>query len=366
MKTILQVLPELNTGGTEYDTFDTANFLANKGYKSLILSSGGTLVKQLNSEVIHIENKYIKSKNILFLIYNIFFIRNIIKKYKVDVVHSRSRAQSWACFFALKKFPNVKYITTFHGLYGMQNIFKKLYNSSMVRNDIIIAVSEFAKNYIIKYYPEVANKIIVVYSWVDIKNNVINQDYINKIKTTYNIEPNNKIIFLPGRLSESKGHQFWLSAMQKVHNNNIVCLTMGNIEPLRNKLEKWAQNNNFRHRLAFIPYTDQIFSLYSISDIVVCPSIKAESFGKTVVESCLTGIPTIATNLGPFKETIIDKKTGWLVENGNIDEFAKTIENVLHLTQDEKNQIAKNAKEHVLNNFSSDNLLLKILEIYEN
>ena len=66
MKTILQVLPTFNTGGTEYDTLDTANFLAKNGYKCIILSSGGTLVSKLDKNIIHIIGKNIKYKNHIF------------------------------------------------------------------------------------------------------------------------------------------------------------------------------------------------------------------------------------------------------------------------------------------------------------
>ena len=366
MKTILQVLPTFNTGGTEYDTLDTANFLAKNGYKCIVLSGGGTLVSKLDKNIIHIVGKNIKSKNPIFLWQNIRLIKKIISQYNVDIVHSRSRAQAWACFFAVKKFANIKYITTFHGLYKMNNWFKKLYNSSMIRGDKIIAVSEFAKDYIIKYYPNVANKISVIYSWADETNNIIDQVYIGKIKKDNAIKDNDKIIFLPGRLSLSKGHEFWLNAMIKVNAKHIVCIAMASNEPLREKLKVISERENFRHRLVFIPYTDKITSLYSIADLVVCPSIKAESFGKTVVEACLLEKPIIATDLGPFKETIVDEKTGWLVPNGDIDAFAKKIDFVLHLDKNIKQNIGKNAKEYVLKNFNSQDLLLKTIQFYEN
>jgi glycosyltransferase involved in cell wall biosynthesis len=366
MKTILQILPSLNVGGTEYDTLDTANFLAQNGYKSIILSGGGDLINKLDKKVTHIFGKNIKSKNPLFLLQNIFLIQKIIKEYSVDIVHSRSRAPAWACFFAVKKFTNIKYVTTFHGLYKMNNWFKKLYNSSMVRCDKIIAVSEFAKEYIIKYYPDVSNKISVIHSWVDEKNSQIDHVYIDKIKHDNDIKDTDKIIFLPGRLSLSKGHQFWLKAMTKVHHDNIICMAMCGNDPLVDKLKQFAEQHNLRHRLVFIPYTNKITSLYSIANLVVCPSTKPESFGKTVVEACMLEKLVIATDLGPFKETILNEKTGWLIENGNTEMFAKKIDLALHLNDVEKNNITKNAKQYVLQNFNSHDLLLKTVQFYEN
>ncbi len=365
MKVILQVLPSFNMGGTEYETLDTANFLAKNGYKSIVLSAGGSLVEKLDKSVIHITNKFIKSKNIFLLIYNIWLIKTIIKKYDINLIHVRSRAPAWACFFAIKSFSNIKYVTSFHGLYGMQNCFKKFYNSIMVRSQKIIAVSNFCKEYILQYYPEVKNKIVTVYSWVDEKKTDLNIDYIGYIRNYFKIPLNSKIIFLPGRLSSAKGHKFWLQAMSKIKEPNIVCLTMGANEPLRHKLKKFAKTLNFQHPLIFIPYTDNMPSLYSMADLIVCPSIKPESFGKTVVEACLMQKPVIATNLGSFKETIVNNKTGWLVENGDIENFANKIKEVLFMNFEEKNKITLTAHKYVLKNFTSSAMLHNIVKVYD-
>ena len=45
--TILQVLPDLNSGGVERGTLEVNKYLANNGYRTLVVSNGGKLVEEL-------------------------------------------------------------------------------------------------------------------------------------------------------------------------------------------------------------------------------------------------------------------------------------------------------------------------------
>ena len=45
--TVVQILPELEEGGVEGETVDLASYLARNGHRSIVISGGGRLVKQL-------------------------------------------------------------------------------------------------------------------------------------------------------------------------------------------------------------------------------------------------------------------------------------------------------------------------------
>lgn len=52
--TVIQLLPALNNGGVERGTVEVANFHAEKGCTSIVISSGGNMVKKLSPDVEHI------------------------------------------------------------------------------------------------------------------------------------------------------------------------------------------------------------------------------------------------------------------------------------------------------------------------
>ena len=91
-KIILQVIPSMELGGAEAGTIEISNYMRRKGWNVIVASSGGSLVSRLVlNGITHIKIP-LNSKNPLIIILNIFRLAWIIKKYKVKIVHVRSRA----------------------------------------------------------------------------------------------------------------------------------------------------------------------------------------------------------------------------------------------------------------------------------
>ena len=171
---VLQVIPKLGYGGAETGCYDLAHFLPEKGCKSFIATNGGELLKFVKKDKVKIFNLPVHSKNPLVILYNIILISFIVLIYNIDIVHARSRAPAWACYFLV--FTRRKFVTTFHGTYSFKNEFKKYYNSVMVRSKLIIAGSNFIFDHISENYQKylnTKNKLMVIFRG-------INLEYFNK------------------------------------------------------------------------------------------------------------------------------------------------------------------------------------------
>ena len=103
--TILQVLPDLNSGGVERGTLEVNKYLASKGYRTLVVSNGGIMVEELKGDKGEHYKLGVGKKNLL-VIFTIFKLINFIKINKIDIVHARSRLPAWVCFFAIKLINN--------------------------------------------------------------------------------------------------------------------------------------------------------------------------------------------------------------------------------------------------------------------
>ena len=149
-KIILQVIPEMNIGGAEIGTLEISTYMKKKGWKVIVTSSGGSLVQKLDFRSIKHIKLPLKFKNPLMILFNIFTLAWIIKKYKVKIVHVRSRAPAWSAYYACLMLRGVKLVSTIHGAYSNQNIFKNFYNSVMLNSVKIIAISKYIKNYLLQ------------------------------------------------------------------------------------------------------------------------------------------------------------------------------------------------------------------------
>ena len=76
--------------------------------------------------------------------------------------------------------------------------------------------------------------------------------------------------------------------------------------------------------IEFVGYTENVASYYARADVVVVCS-KMETFGRTVAEARLYGLPVIAASTGALPEQIRDGTDGLLYEYGNVEENTEKI-----------------------------------------
>ena len=148
---VLQVIPRLGYGGAETGCYDLAHFLFEQGCKSIIITSGGELLKFVNKKKVKIIKLPVQSKNPILILFNAIAISFVILVYNIKIIHARSRAPAWSCLLA-SKLTRRKFVTTFHGTYNFTNKIKKYYNSIMVRSDLVIAGSNFIFSHINENY----------------------------------------------------------------------------------------------------------------------------------------------------------------------------------------------------------------------
>ena len=171
---VLQVIPKLGYGGAETGCYDIAHYLAEKDCGSYIATSGGELLKFVKKNKVGVFKLPVHSKNPFIIFLNIFLLSIIIIMKQINIVHARSRAPAWACYFACLV-TNTKFVTTFHGTYNFKSKFKKFYNSIMLRSKLTIAGSNFIFGHINENYNEYLskkNKLRVIFRGINI-------DYFN-------------------------------------------------------------------------------------------------------------------------------------------------------------------------------------------
>jgi glycosyltransferase involved in cell wall biosynthesis len=103
---------------------------------------------------------------------------------------------------------------------------------------------------------------------------------------------------------------------------------------------------------------------YMLTDIVISASTDPEAFGRIMVEGQALGRLVIGSNHGGSTETVINGKTGWLVEPNDPSSLAETLNVVLNLTDAKRNNITKSANQHIQENYSKQLMCTKTLEVY--
>ena len=219
---VLQVIPKLGYGGAETGCYDIAHYLPENNCGSYIVTSGGDLLKFIDKKKVKVIKLPVQSKNPLIIFFNFLALICIILLNNITIVHARSRAPAWSCFFATK-ITGRKFVTTFHGTYNFKNKLKKFYNSIMVRSDLIIAGSNFIFSHIKENYDKYLNtkkKLLVIFRGINVDyfdpSTKLDSDEKNLLKK-WEIKDDKKIILLPGRLTGWKGQEIFIEAINMVN-----------------------------------------------------------------------------------------------------------------------------------------------------
>jgi len=374
---VLQVIPKLGYGGAETGCYDLAHYLPENNCTSYIVTSGGELIKYIDKKKVKLIRLPVHTKNPILMFLNSIILVMIILFFNISIVHARSRAPAWSCLLATK-ITGRKFVTTFHGTYNFNSLIKKFYNSVMVRSDLIIAGSNFIFSHINTNYSRYLNstkKFLVIFRG-------INVNYFDPTTTTetdedqliYNwgLKKDKKLILLPGRLTPWKGQEIFIEALnlvnQKLGYEVFYAVILGSDQGrdvYTKKIKRLAERYRLVNQLKFIKHCKNMPLAYKISDLVVSTSIEPEAFGRVAIEAQAMEKPIIASNIGGSNETIINDKTGFLIESENPESLSKKIMEVFNLDESTLKSMGNEGRKNIIKKFNVEKMCFSTYSEYK-
>ncbi len=368
MLTIVQMLPELITGGVERGTLETGAYFVKNGHRSIVVSNGGPMVEALvknGSEHITLPVGE-KNPKALFCIPR---LRQLFIKEKVDILHLRSRLPAWMGMLAAKSIPGAtrpRIVTTFHGFYSINP-----YSAIMTKGERVIAVSKLIKEHICHQYGVCGNHVKVIHRGFDAScfdPLLVDKKHLSDLRKKWKIDgKNGPVLMLPGRFTELKGHRLFLSALEKIKHLSWTAVLVGDMNEKPDyaaRLQKEALEKGLGDRVVFAGHCSDMAAAFVLCDITISASIHPESFGRVGVESQAMGVPVVATAHGGSLETIVPEKTGWLFSPADVDGFANALAEAV---KDEKKRkkMGARARAWVADHFTTAHMCAKTLRLYE-
>jgi len=360
--TVVQMLPELQSGGVERGTLELGTFLSQKNHKSIVISDGGWMVPKLEkSGSIHIKWK-IGGKSPITLRY-FFPLRRLLIREKVDILHLRSRVPAWLGYLVWKSLPRKRrprLMTTVHGDYSVN-----FFSAIMTKGERVVAVSDYIQKYIIRNYPKTSlGKIRVIPRGID------PDEYPYGYKPSMHWEedwyaryPQLKdpcVLGIIGRISRLKGHLFFLEVIKglKQKGLNVHGLIVGRAEEEKSRylkeLHQYVDQNHMDHDMTFAGYHEQVRDITSSLNMVVSFSQKPESFGRSVLEALSLGIPVAGFGYGGVGEILSEIFPLGLIREHDMKNALEVITRICH-----KRSLP--SKEHP---YTLDKMLNSILRLY--
>lgn len=366
---VLQVLPELVTGGAERGCIDVALALAAAGAVPLVASQGGPMARELDRAGITHLTLPLKSKNPWRIHRNAKALERIIRERGVDIVHARSRAPAWSGWLAARA-TGARFMTTFHAPYNFSNPLKQKYNSVMARGERVIAISDFIRDHILSSYAIDPARIRVIHRGID--GTVFAPDRVSpaRIATLANrwrLDDGRPVVLLPGRLTRWKGQSVMIEALARLGRRDLLCLLVGSDQGrtgYREELERMITTRGLGGVVRITDHCDDMAAAYRLSTIVVSASREPEAFGRVIAEAQAMGRPVIVTSTGAYRETVLEGETAWVVPPDDPTSLAAAVEQALNLTEERRAGMGDRAIDFVNSRFTRERMCADTLGVY--
>jgi len=266
----------------------------------------------------------LKSKLLFFLgtsfILDFYFkkVLNEIKSgdKKFDLIHIQSLCNNITPYIAkrLSKELKLPYVITEHYTsYDLSKgqVFKPYLGEEFVievakKADRRIAVSNYASAMFSKYFN----------CRFEVISNIINEQFFNSAN---NINKSEKFTFICiGKLDARKGSMEVLKAFCKFNkeyiNSKLELIGSGTLEE---EIKAFIQSDNLENNVSVHTWLEkkEIIALMDSSHVLISAS-ELETFGLTIAEAHLRGLPVIATKSGGPEE-LIDRRNGLLIDLEN-------------------------------------------------
>ena len=305
-------------GGGEKWHFDIATRLHNKGYNVIVITNKQS---ELNFKL---RNTKIKTYPVKISNYSFLNplkgrqIAEILKKEKVSTIIINLPADLKVAAPAAKKTGVLKTIYRRGSAIPIKN---KYLNRILFKKyiDEIIANSEATKNTILTKNPDLfeKNKIKVIYNGITLPY----KSDIKESNRVYIKQKNEFVIGNAGRFVKQKNHSFLihLAARLKKENINFKLLLAGSGK-LLSEIKDLAKQLQVDDKIIFTGFVEDVRTFMECIDIYILPSLW-EGFGYVLAEAMICKKPVIAFNLSSNPEIIEDQKTGFLIEQNNMNKM---------------------------------------------
>jgi glycosyltransferase involved in cell wall biosynthesis len=373
--TLLQVVPELETGGAEQTTVDVARAVVAAGGRALVASRGGRLVSRLQADGGRLVPMPADSKNPLVMIGNARRLAGLIRRERVNLVHARSRAPAFSALWAARA-THTPFVATYHGVYRATSGLKRWYNAVMTRGDLVIANSDYTRDHVLAEHGLSPDKVVSIPRGVDLDRfdpAKVGPERLAALRTAWGVaadDPRTKIL-LAGRLTRIKGHLTIIAAAAQLKaegRNEFLILFAGDDQgrtEYREELGGAIAAAGLQDVVKIVGHCDDMPAACLLSDVAILPTIVPESFGRAAVEPQAMGRPVIASAHGGTVETVVDGVTGWLVPPGDADAWAAALVRAIDAGPQQRAEMGRTAMSRARQLYRVDAMCAATMAAYE-
>jgi glycosyltransferase involved in cell wall biosynthesis len=311
----------------------------------------------------------------------VFRLYKYMKTEKFDIVHVHTPVAGILGRIAAKMADVPVIVYTAHGFYFHDNMGSLKKNTFIAVEKLGGRLSDYiftqsAEDYVTAVDKKIIGKsrILTIGNGVDIDKFNIKRyeatDVLQKLKSSLNINGDDLVVTIIGRVVREKGYLEWVRAAKEVigRYKNIKFVAVGDTlesdrDGAKSELDEYIRENNLESNIIFTGSRSDIPDLLAITDIFTLPSYR-EGMPRSLIEAMCMSRPAVATNIRGCREEVAEGVTGFLVPVGDHIALA---EKIIYFIENPEKRIAMgiNARKKAEEEFDENKVMARQSEVFK-
>jgi len=377
--TVLVLAPTLHAGAADAGAIDLVRILRRNGHRAIVASNGGRLENEVAAAGAEFVRLDVADFNPIFIARAALALKRLVREKHCDIIHAHGRAAAWAGHIVARA-TGVPLITTWHKGYREQNVFKRLYNSAMVRGERVIAVSDQIAELIAERHGTPAAKIAIVPASVDLARfdpAAVAPERIEAMRRSFGVKGDTKVILVVGRMLRRKGHHVAIKAVHRLKASGLkdfVCVFAGEDQGRTHYTgELWdlisATGTADVVRLAGA--VEDMPAAYAAATVVVSAAVQPEGLQRAILEAQAMARPVVVSDLAAGPDVVLappavpeERMTGLRVPSDDDTALAAALIRLFSLSDAVRSGIGRRGREWVAGHFDAASIERAVLALY--
>ncbi|PCH54281.1 MAG: colanic acid biosynthesis glycosyltransferase WcaL [Flavobacteriaceae bacterium] len=245
-----------------------------------------------------------------------------LQKHGIQHVHAHFGTNSATIVMLAKLLGNISYSFTVHGPEEFDKPEALSLGEKIQHAAFVIAISSFARSQLFRWCD--------LHCWkkIHIVHCALGSDFLGSKKTPV---PDNHRLICVGRLCEQKGQLLLIEAVHRIKDKGMpIELILAGDGPMRHEIEGLIEQYGLTSQVHITGWISgaQVLDEIQASRALVLPSF-AEGLPVVLMEACALHRPSVTTSIAGIPELIKDKKGGWLIPAGSVDDLCDALIDVL-------------------------------------
>jgi len=321
--------------------------------------------KKLGLEVY--EDIHLSCMSPWMIVYNIKRIADLVKRQNVHIINvHRGEAHFAAAAYKCVSKTNVPLIRTRGDVRPPDgNVFNRYLNNKLT--DQIIVTAESLRGSYLQDLKVRDDKVSRISVGID-EGFFCPRPPDRRWKDTLDIEENDLVVGIVGRLSPVKGHKYFIQAAEVVarKTERTKFIIAGEDAQIKaSELEAMVRKSNLEGSFRFVGRIDDVREVVSVFDVGVVASVGSETICRVALEYMAMGKPVVGTSVNAIPEVIQHGVNGFVVPPRDGEALAEAILKLLE-DKEKRTDFGKSARSSVEKEFSLVQFAKKAEEVYSN